>query len=138
NGVAAENIVLYHYENGQWVALPTTVSGTQNGIVTFTATSPGFSLFAIAGQPGTQITTTPTVQTFADLPGESVPAPATAVNVPVVTRTTAGPAPAGIPEPVFPLPVIAVAGLAILTGGCFVVRNWWIHRQNPALFDEYD
>lgn len=137
-GIPTGNIALYHYENGAWVALPTTVVSTANGIVTFTATSPGFSLFAIAGTPGTS--ETPGVRTIGDLAGDSGPAAEDRAGpqAPVVTQTTAAPAPASQSSPGSLLPVIALAGLIILAAGGFVVRRWWIRRQNPTLFEEYD
>lgn len=39
------------------------------------------------------------------------------------------------------VPVISVvegvAGIGVFTGGGFMVRRWWIQRQNPALFRKY-
>jgi len=138
NGIPPGNIVLYHYENGAWVALPTTVTGTQNGIVTFTATSPGFSLFVIAGTPETP--KTPVMRTFGDLAAGSGPAAESRAGpeAPVVTQTSPALVPSHGQEPEIPLPLLALAGLVILAAGGFVVRRWWIRRQNPALFEEYD
>jgi len=39
------------------------------------------------------------------------------------------------------IPVVSViegvAGIGVFTGGGFMVRRWWIQRQNPALFRKY-
>ena len=93
--------------------------------VTFTATTPGFSLFAISGieKAGEAVTTPTAAQTTVQA---------------VAAQTTA--APAGAPAPDFPLGTVALAGGAILVliGAGFLVRRWWIRKQNPALFRDYD
>jgi hypothetical protein len=45
-----------------------------------------------------------------------------------------------IPEPGFPpaTTVLIVTGCVALGGAGVYVRRWWIRRQNPALFEEYD
>jgi PKD repeat protein len=136
--VAPQDIAMYHSVNGQWVALPTTVAGTQNGIVTFTATSPGFSLFAIAGTPVTP--EAPGVRTIGDLAAGSGPAADSrpSPQAPIVTQTTAVVAPLHGQAPEIPLPLLALAGLVVLAAGGFFVRRWWIRRQNPALFERTD
>ncbi|MCK9581058.1 MAG: PGF-pre-PGF domain-containing protein [Methanoregula sp.] len=133
-----QDIAMYHSVNGQWVALPTTVVSSSNGIVTFSATSPGFSLFAIAGTPG--IPETSGVRTIGDLAAGSGPAAEgrPGPQAPVVTQTTAAPVPAHGQAPDIPLPLIALAGILVIAAGGFVVRRWWIRRQNPALFQESD
>ncbi|KAF5082580.1 Galactose oxidase, central domain [anaerobic digester metagenome] len=127
HGFTPEEIVLYHYNGTAWEALPTTVKGTAGTTVTFTAMTPGFSLFAISGIEKTgEAVTTPTATT----------PPATAE--PTATETAA--APAGGPAPEFPLGTVAlVAGIVlVLAGAGYLVRRWWIIRQNPALFRDYD
>ncbi|MCC7565207.1 MAG: PKD domain-containing protein [Methanomicrobiaceae archaeon] len=128
HGLSADEIVLYHYNGAAWTALPTTVGATENGQITFTATSPGFSLFAICGVEKTGGVTTPT----------AAQTTARAVAQPTAEQTTA--APAGDPAPDLPLGTIAIVGgaaLVLAAGGC-MIRRWWIRRQNPALFMDYD
>jgi hypothetical protein len=115
----------------------------------YTAASPEFSRFAIAGQAGVTsgtplATRTPAGQTYGDLaPATSVtktPTPAAAVTArPVTTQTTAIPA-ASQPAPALPLPSFAIAGggVVVLVAGGLMTRRWWIRRQNPALFRDYD
>jgi len=129
HGFAPEEIVLYRYNGTAWEALPTTVVSITGTSVTFTATSPGFSLFAISGveQPDEPVAT-PTVT--------ATTPPATAQ--PTVTQTTA--APAGGPAPEFPVGTVAIiaGAVLVLAAGGYLVRRWWMRRQNPALFKDYD
>jgi len=131
HGLSPEEIVMYHFNDNDtaWEALPTTVERTGGGEATFTATSPGFSLFAISGieQTGEAVTTPTTAQTTSP-----------AVATPTAEQTTA--VPAGEPAPEFPLGMIAIVAGAVLllAAGSFLVRRWWIRRQNPALFRDYD
>lgn len=136
-----QDIVLYHNVGTGWQALPITVGKTQNGQVYFSATSPGFSRFAIAGQarsPGIPVRANE--QTL----GSSVKSPGAVSAVPaapgpVARETSAVPAPAA-PETGFPFitaALVAVCGVGLIGGG-LLVRRWWIRRQNPALFREYD
>ena len=148
--IAPENVVLYHHAGAAWQALPTRVLNGVTGQVMFSATSPGFSRFAIAGQhlPGNTTATRKSMQSFGDLAGEATPlltpvpppvmqalpgASATATTVPV-------PVPAPVPNPGFPVATIALigAGCVVLAGSGWYVRRWWTRRQNPALFRKYD
>ena len=127
HGFTPEEIVMYRHNGTAWEALPTTVKGTSGTSVTFTATTPGFSLFAISGvEKAEEPVTTPTATT----------PPATAE--PTATETTA--APAGEPAPEFPLGTVALVGgvILVLAAGGYLVRRWWIIRQNPAIFRDYD
>ncbi len=135
-----QDIVMYHYTGGAWTALPTTVGTDANGVISFTATSPSFSLFAIAGRPGAVPTTIAPLpaQPAGDREVQSTPRAATVTQTPVVQQTTAAPAPATSQPQPLPVTVIAISGLIILAAGGFIIRRWWIQRQNPALFREYD
>ena len=144
NHIDPKNIVLYHQTVNGWEALPTTVLSTKDGTVYFSAESNNFSLFAIAGTP-TVLTppgvagmpepvSTPAVQ-------EQVPVPAAVAKAPVTTHTTAPPVPSPVPGSSSSFPVVpALIGIGCvgLIGGGWYVRRWWIRRQNPALFREYD
>ncbi len=144
HGLNPQEIVLYHYTGTGWDALPTTPGTITNGFVTFSATSPGFSLFAIGTVPvaGGSTTASPTIATIGELAGLShndTLAPAlSALQAPAVTTTA--PAIASQPQAGFPIPgvVFVVAGVMIVAGGGLLVRRWWIRRQNPALFREID
>lgn len=95
-----QDIVLYHNVGTGWQALPITVVKTQNGQVSLSATSPGFSRFAIAGKAsgstGTQATAA-SAAVHAD--GVLVKSPAADSPVmpapdhgkPVIVQTTAAP-----------------------------------------------
>ncbi len=69
-----QDIVMFHYTGGQWVALPTTVVKSGNGQVYFSATTPSFSRFAIAGRivPAAAAAQRPGLS-FSDLIGPAAP-----------------------------------------------------------------
>ncbi|NLA30367.1 MAG: PGF-pre-PGF domain-containing protein, partial [Methanomicrobiales archaeon] len=127
-GFAPGGIVLYRYNGTAWEALPTWVVDESGSTVTFRATSPGFSLFAISGTGDEGAVTTPAAV-------ETTP-PAT--TQPTETETTAAPAGGAAPE--FPLGAAALVagGVLVLAAGGYLVRRWWLRRQNPALFRDYD
>ncbi|NLB00540.1 MAG: PGF-pre-PGF domain-containing protein, partial [Methanomicrobiales archaeon] len=127
-GFAPGGIVLYRYNGTAWEALPTWVVDDAGTTVTFRAASPGFSLFAISGiEQTTAVTTATAAETAAQ----------TTIH-PTETETTAVPVGEAIPD--FPLGTVALIGGAILVlaGAGYFVRRWWIRRQNPALFRDYD
>jgi len=141
NHIAPGSIVLYHQTANGWEALPTTVLYTKDGTVYFSAESAGFSLFAIAGTPS--MLTPPglaTAQEPLSTPVVQEQVPAAVAKAPVTTQTTAPPA--THPHPAAPSPLLnimlVIAAIGVLAGGGFMVRRWWIRRQNPALFREYD
>ncbi|PKL57450.1 MAG: hypothetical protein CVV35_00110 [Methanomicrobiales archaeon HGW-Methanomicrobiales-6] len=114
HGFTPEEIVLYRYNGTAWEALPTTIENGTGTAVTFTATSPGFSLFAISGveQPEEAVTTPTAAQTTAQ-----------AAAQPTAEQTTA--APAGKPAPGFSAGTAALAFGAVLAlgAGGYLVRR---------------
>jgi len=144
NHIDPESIVLYHWTANSWEALPTRMLYTKDGTVYFSARSDAFSLFAIAGTPmaATPLPTMPTPVVISSPVPEQAPVPAAVAKAPVTTQTTAQPreapeTPAGSPP--FPvLPALIGTGCVALVAGGWYVRRWWIRRQNPALFREYD
>jgi PKD repeat protein len=144
NHIAPGSIVLYHQTANGWVALPTKVLSTKDGTVYLSAVSPGFSLFVIAGTPA--VLNPPAVaatQQTVSIPAvqEQVPAPAAVAKAPATTQTTAPPAPSPVPagSSSFPVvPALIILCCVVLIGGGWYALRWWNHRQNPALFREYD
>ena len=143
NHIDPTSIVLYRLTANGWEALPTTVLYTKDGTVYFSAVSPGFSLFAIAGTP--TVLTPPGVAAAPEIMStpiqEQAPVPAAVAKALVTTQTTAPPVPSSVPAGSSSFPVVpALIGLCCvgLVGGGWYFRRWWIRRQNPALFAEYD
>jgi PGF-pre-PGF domain-containing protein len=142
-----QNVVMYHLGGQTWVALPTTLVKVVNEAAYYTAVGPGFSRFAITGQfnitSGTPLATlTPAGQTYGDLSpatAAKTPIPAAVTVRPVTTQTTTIPA-ASQPAPALPLQTLAIVGgvVVVLVAGGFLIRRWWIRRQNPALFRDYE
>lgn len=153
HGVNAGDIVLMRNHDGTWAELPTTFDHVTGDTCYFTATTPGFSSFAVATRlnttAGGNATANVTAATtgITSSPTSPVTAPVTAAMI-VTTRattvpqTTAVPAPADIPAGSSGNSALWIAagicGIVIAATGGFLVRRWWIHRQNPALFRKYD
>jgi PGF-pre-PGF domain-containing protein len=102
NHLTPQDIVLYHNTGTSWVALTTTLVSEKDGDVYFTATTPGFSRFAITGQAGLSAGSpnaipSPTVLTMGDPAKESATG----------SQTTATPSLTPVPTPASTLPVTA-------------------------------
>jgi hypothetical protein len=76
----------------------------------------------------------------------SIPAPVISSRLPDRTDLPAAPqiitpqaaAPATGSSVVFPT-IPTVIGIGIIAAGSgFLIRRWWVHRQNPGLFKKYD
>ncbi|MBI2657312.1 PGF-pre-PGF domain-containing protein [Candidatus Woesearchaeota archaeon] len=86
NSVSEDDVVLYRYSDSKWNALPTSKAGTDANNVMYSATTPGFSTFAIGNKEA--------APAAAEQPAEGAPA-AEAPTVPGETPTAAGEKPAG-------------------------------------------
>jgi PGF-pre-PGF domain-containing protein len=149
-----EDIVLMHNVDGAWVELETTYDYASGGVYYFSAKTPGFSYFAIAGRAAGSVETAEVIGTAETVPsnviestGENVKASGpvtyssarTVSSQPAAAETTAAiSVPAG--RAGFPPAAIAMAGAGcvVLIGGGWYVRRWWIRRQNPARFTSDD
>jgi len=145
NHVDPKSIVLYHMTPDCWQALPTNYLFTKDGIAYFSGRSSGFSQFAIAGMPGAPATPALVVTTLQETPAEVGRAPVAAADVkaPATAETTAPPAaPPQAPAGSSGLPLVTIASIALCCVGLvsfgWYARRWWIRRQNPDLFREYD
>jgi PGF-pre-PGF domain-containing protein len=149
-GIAPTDLVMTRYHDNTWSELPTRMEQYTNGRYYYSATTSGFPYFAVT-RKGTGVpTTTPTlislVTTTLQIKSESTTIttsrPVTPIPVrtkPVTTTTTVPPV--SYPEsPKFPTLwiVFGVAGFTGIILSVVVIRRWWIHRQNPALFRKYD
>ena len=139
--LSPQDIRMFHNTGTAWETLPTTTGITANGYVSFTAKSPVFSLFAIGGIPQVKNTVTGSsqVKSFGNEKATSSPIPATQASAVRQPTSSAPPVPA---QPSTGLPYMTVAlfsaGCVVLAGSGYLIRRWWIHRQNPALFKKYD
>jgi hypothetical protein len=139
-----------------WTSLPTTLLRQSGDTYYYEATTPGFSYFAVVARTGTVLAnatvTVPSVAATAVTTESIQAAPVTLANTQVTVKTSAVPTtvavrtettvvPAGSGgSPGMPaLAILAcIGGIAVVAAGAVLVRRWWIHRQNPALFKEYD
>ncbi len=153
HSVEPEDIVMMHNTNGIWSELPTTYDRESGGTYVFSATTPGFSYFAmttrITGVTGTAVATpvitiSPT-DSIKPADGDYVtpgPVTSTAKSDHTVVTTTTVPALAPEQQSTGGFPFVAIlgglAGIVIIVAGGLYIRRAWIRRQNPALFRDYD
>ncbi len=63
NKVDKKNIVMYHFTEGKWKALSTSLTDEKSAKYTYVANTPGFSYFAIGEKEGVRpLTSTPTIE----------------------------------------------------------------------------
>jgi PGF-pre-PGF domain-containing protein len=139
--IAPRDVTLYHRSADRWEALPTAELFARDGMVHFSALSPGLSLFAIAGTqaPVAPVVTVTAPAVVSSPVQEKTPLAAATTQVPVTTQTTVPPATAAPPSAPSPLMdmVLVIAAIGVLAGGSFMVRRHRARQQNPALFEEY-
>jgi PGF-pre-PGF domain-containing protein len=155
-GLKPEDIVLMHWDGTRWIELPTAYEYVTGGRAYYSATTPGFSYFAITNKAALQVSATGTTLPVTVLPSFGTVSnivttePVTRDTMPVTlpaaaqekirTRGDQSPAPqpaASMPGLPFLAAGIIAAGCCIIAGGWYV-RRWWIRRQNPALFEDMD
>ena len=149
------NVVLMRNHDTQWTALPTTQSGLNGDTYSYQATTPGFSYFAVvveSPEPSATRTpevtsssasgTTPTfpIETTGSAALQETPAVRQGVTTaPVSAATTEIPS---VPKAPAGISAWTIAGIVcimlVIAGSAFILRRWWIRRQNPALFRKYD
>jgi PGF-pre-PGF domain-containing protein len=130
-----------------WSNIPTAIISEKQGSITYQAIAPHMSEFAIVYQKdvSAQAQASVTVIQTSVVPLGTTTTVMT-TNTPSVRSTTPTPtqtiAPAPVTPPTTGMPlttmVMAVVGIIIIVAGAFLVRRWWIRRQNPALFKELD
>ena len=159
HSVTPDEIRVMSYSGGRWTPLETRFTGASGNRFSFTADTDMYSLLSI-GNTKDGITGLPVIGSAATpapadlrtpLTRQSPAAPESRViareetTPPAVQQPVAEPpAPAAAPVPAassgFPfMPlVLIITGCVALIGTGWYVRRWWIRRQNPALFREYD
>jgi PGF-pre-PGF domain-containing protein len=140
-GFTTGDIVMMHYVDGQWKTLETQFVSEKSGNVYYRATTTGLSYFAIAYQKdGTNMGTSIPVPTTMVTKGASVTdAP---IPVSVISKETQNVTPSMVTPPVKGTPltiiIIGIIGAIAFIISAFFVWRWWIRRQNPALFRDYE
>lgn len=155
-GLKPEDIVLLHWDGTRWAELPTAFDYSTGGRAYYSATTPGFSYFAISTRGIVQgsaaaMTLPPTVlPSVSSIPDVVATNPVSHYTVPVMTPAVSRGSPA-VPANLSPasptgekrtgIPAMAVGIILIgccAIGGGWYARRWWIRRQNPALFEDMD
>jgi PGF-pre-PGF domain-containing protein len=129
NKFTPQGIILYHNTGNGWLALVTTFVKSENGEDYFTATTPGFSRFAIAGNatqsagsPGA--VPSPAVRTIGDLAGSPASVSPVITSPPSTRNPTPAPTlPVTTTTPRAGLDVLPVLGAIALCGLVFLFRK---------------
>jgi PGF-pre-PGF domain-containing protein len=156
NQITPDQLTLFRNHDGTWIPLPTTYLREEGNYYYFSATTPGFSYFAVAAMTPAGVTALPTAPPLSaetttptgSAPARSITGVQTRVPTMAVTTHPAISHPVTFPTTITPVPagssgfpvgsVIAGAVVIVLMAtGIVVVRRWWIRRQNPALFRNY-
>jgi PGF-pre-PGF domain-containing protein len=126
NRIAPGSVVLWHQAPNGWEQLPTSFLNTRDGTAYFSAVSPGFSLFAIAGTPGSAAPAVTAAQvTTGVLAEDRLPVTAAASRTPVTTVTTVPPATnpqSSGPSPLMSI-VLVIAAIGMIGAGGLVARR---------------
>jgi PGF-pre-PGF domain-containing protein len=113
-GFDPADIVLFRWHNSEWQALSTTFVKEENKKAYFTATSPGFSLFAIVAVEQVVVDEGDTPVPTGEPTGETTTEPA-----PIDTSApAASPTPAPTQSPLLWAPILALGGIFVL------LRRW--------------
>lgn len=151
HNLGTSDVVLARNTNGNWVDLPTTFDSQSGDICYFTATTPGFSYFAVTGKAAAATSTPTTTSTISGTATQNAVSAVTATPAAVTPKSTAAAQAAptqttGAPiassstgSNGLPLTTIAIASVAVIIAiaGIIFGRRWWIQRQNPDLFRDY-
>jgi PGF-pre-PGF domain-containing protein len=145
HGLTTSDVAMNRYNEGVWTALPTTFFRVNNGMASYSAQSSGFSLFAISpkkngAQVGTSSVLCPVIQPISCpiCPGPVAGSLLASSGAPVVCESVVPTTPV-VPDTGSSITTGAIIGVSSigLIGGV-LIRRWWIQRQNPELFREYD
>lgn len=134
-----QDIIVQYYDNEAkaWTPVPTTVNPVTHEV---TGTTKHFTFFAIFSRTtGLDLSPEPTPLSQTQV----LPSPTSITSIPVPTRipdAVTAPAPEQHYEgiSITTIVVASVVGVLFLIGGILLIRRWWIRRQNPALFRDYD
>ena len=70
NNIDKNTVILLRYNSGSWNELPTSFRNEETNYIHYIATTPGFSVFAIAGEPSAAQSDTPSIDKPVDQPDD--------------------------------------------------------------------
>ncbi len=134
-----QDIIVRYYDTNAntWVSIPTTVKPDTHEV---TGTTQHFTHFAIFTRT-TELVLSPEPTQI--LQTQVLPSPTSITSIPVTPRIPVAattPAREQHSDGISITTIVAagMVGMLILIGGILLIRRWWIRRQNPALFRDYD